>query len=189
MDFNVLSHQKLSLRLYLRVRQHTHFFVCTWWYPTSSGIILSPDPTPKEGKGLVHIERFFGLVSEYGHPNQIHAMWLACDYHVTPCYSNYCCTWEPLMHCHAKTMHCHDDYMTCCILCTLSVYQTISSIWGLGLGTRYFNYSPLITNFKLSSTTTSNLNVVFYLSIRWLCTLLPAIILDLPTPRRGCVNT
>ena len=41
----------------------------------------------KGGKGLVHIERFLGLVSDYRRTNQIYAMWFACDYHVTLSYS------------------------------------------------------------------------------------------------------
>ena len=46
--------------------------------------LFSLIPPSKEEKGLVHIKHFLGLVSEY---NQIHAMWLTCDYHVTPRYS------------------------------------------------------------------------------------------------------
>ena len=62
-------------------------------------------------------------------------MWLACDYHVTPCYSQPLLRMRAiLMHYHAKTMCCHDNHMTCCILCApkkvLDVY--VPDRWGLG---------------------------------------------------------
>ena len=51
-------------------------------------LVSSLTPPPKGGKGLVHIEHSLGLgISEFCHTNQIHAMWLTRDYHVTPCYS------------------------------------------------------------------------------------------------------
>lgn len=42
---------------------------------TVSAIISFPDPSLKEGKGLVYIECFLGLVSGFCRANQIHAMW------------------------------------------------------------------------------------------------------------------
>ena len=73
---------------------------------------------------------------------------------------------------------------TCCILCNLKSTQRVPDpllflggwvweqnyLWHVDKGGRncwipwYFNYSPLITNLELLSTTTSNFNVVFYLS-------------------------
>ena len=41
--------------------------------------------------------------------------------------ANYCCMWEQLMYCHAKTMRYHDNHVTWCNLCTqkaLNVYGT-----------------------------------------------------------------
>ena len=32
---------------------------------SDTGIVSSPDPAPKREKGLVYIERFLGLVSEF----------------------------------------------------------------------------------------------------------------------------
>ena len=56
---------------------------------------------------LVHIERFLGLVSEYRHAYQIHAMWLACDYHVTLCYS------QLLLHMRAvNALPCQNDALS-----------------------------------------------------------------------------
>ena len=51
----------------------------------------------------------------------------------------YCCSWEWLMRCYAKTMRCHDSHMMTCILCTqenAQYYQTLFSFWGWGLGVR-----------------------------------------------------
>ena len=45
-------------------------------------IVSFPDPTLKEGKGLVYIEQFLGLVSEFCRAIQIHAIWFTCDNHV-----------------------------------------------------------------------------------------------------------
>ena len=86
--------------------------------------VLSPDPTPKRGKGLIHIERFLGLADVAFLNSVAPIRFTPCGLHVTIMWhrpidiANYCCMWELLMHCHAKTMRCHDDHMTYCILCT-----------------------------------------------------------------------
>ena len=56
----------------------------TWGYPMCHTSPMTQLPPPKDWS---HIERFLGLVSEYQCTNQIHAMWPACDFHVTPRHS------------------------------------------------------------------------------------------------------
>lgn len=48
-------------------------------------LVSFPDPILTKGKGLVYayIKRFPVPTSEFCCTNQIHVMWLTCDYHVT----------------------------------------------------------------------------------------------------------
>ena len=100
----------------------------TWLHHGNTICSLVPRPHPqKEERVWYTSSAYWGLLTlHFCRTNQ------TCGLHVIIMWhraiANYCCTWEPLMHCHAKTMRYHDDHMTCCILCTqkaLNVYQTL----------------------------------------------------------------
>ena len=66
-----------------RARNCTFIVHLSAWKTAGQMVFSFPDPTFKEGKGLVCIECLLGLVSEFCHANQIHAMWFTCDDNVT----------------------------------------------------------------------------------------------------------
>ena len=69
---------------------------------------LVPRSYPQGGKGLVYIEHFLGLVSEFCGANQIYAMWFTCDNHVTLCNS------PLLLHVRAvDALSCQNDASSC----------------------------------------------------------------------------
>ena len=93
--------------------QHAHVLcACDHVQLTSSeAIVSSPDPTPKWRKGSGAHRALSGTcwhgISKFCCTNQINAMWLARDYHVTPRYSRL------LLHVRAiDVLPCRDDALS-----------------------------------------------------------------------------
>ena len=89
-------------------------------------LVLRPHPKEREPSA------FWGLFLNSNAPIKF----VPCSLHVINMWhhaiANYCCAWE-------WWMHCHDNDMTCCILCTPKSARCIPfpfPPWGQGLGTR-----------------------------------------------------
>ena len=136
---------------------------CHVWVCPYISLVLSPDPAPKREKGLVYIECFLGLVSEFWCANQIRAMWLTwhCDYLVTPLYSQ---LWiiiavreNSWIRCVAMPKWCVVTITwhatSCCTPQKHLVYTRHFPLWERGLGTRLtYRMQLLILNSKPKST-------------------------------------
>ena len=93
-------------------------------------VVSSPDPAPKREKGLVYIECFLGLVSEFWCANQI----APCGLHVIIMWyltiANCCCSWCVAMPKRCVIMAITWHAISCAPQRVLDVYQTLLPLWG-----------------------------------------------------------
>ena len=98
-----------------------------------------PDPTPKRRRGSgTHWAlsgACFWITMHQSDSHHVAYMWLSYDTALYPAIAARESHWCVAMS--KWCIHCHDDHMTCCILCAPKCLMcALSSFWGWGLGTR-----------------------------------------------------